>query len=281
MNLTAALASKLIRQILEDYNYWPGSEGDSPLKVSRSKTLADNTLILARDASLRRAAIRAANPAATGYKIPDRVVEPCTLAACFGPRIVEAKAELDAASAGLSATNLAPVAGMEMAAEKLEFLTQLHNAFGLLANPRCYIVSDVPPPPPTIVLSQSGNRVTAKIENMQPGMVVRFCYDNMGQMEMIGEDDKSPFTANLSKAGTVKADVMALVGGVATSIANASIVATYTPPATPPTNPPAPPVTIAPTPGPAFVFDAYTGFFIVGESNDGESVIAGTLLIQT
>jgi hypothetical protein len=275
--LTAPLASKLLRQILEDYNYWPASEGDSPLKVSRSKVLADESLILSRDASMRRAAVKAADPTATGYKVPNRVVEPCTLAMCFGPKIIQAKAELDAASAGLSESNLTPVAGMEMPAEALEMLVQLYNAMQQLSNPRVYIVRDVPQNPPSIVLSQSGNKITAKITNYPIGGVVRFSYIENSQI--IAEDNTSPYVATITKEGIIQCDVVTTAG----TVASAQIQATYTPPATAPTTPPTatPPATIAPTPGPAFMDDPYTGFFITGESTEGESIIAGTLLVQT
>ena len=50
--LTAALATKLIRQILVDYNFWPQSESDSPLKVTRSRIVLDDKAILFRDAAI-------------------------------------------------------------------------------------------------------------------------------------------------------------------------------------------------------------------------------------
>ena len=68
--LTAALAAKLIRQILVDYNFWPTSESDSPLKVTRSKTVLTDVAILARDASMRRTAVGDVTPS---YKPPFRL----------------------------------------------------------------------------------------------------------------------------------------------------------------------------------------------------------------
>ncbi len=70
--LTAALAAKLIRQILVDYNFWPESEFDSPLRVVRSKTALTDAAILSRDASMRKTAVGDVTPA---YKAPDRRIE--------------------------------------------------------------------------------------------------------------------------------------------------------------------------------------------------------------
>ncbi|MEG3981843.1 hypothetical protein [Microcoleus sp. D3_18a_C4] len=137
--LTAALASKLLRQILVDYNFWPESESDSPLSVRRSKTALDNKALLARDASMRRAAVREADPDAS-YKAPERRRIECkTLDQTFKPLVASALLEVQTAATKVQ-SGIAELETLERPIEQSEFLVQLYSAFKQLANPQvCYV----------------------------------------------------------------------------------------------------------------------------------------------
>lgn len=136
--LTAALAAKLIRQILVDYNFWPTSESDSPLRVFRSKTVLDDKAILSRDASMRRTAVGDVTPP---YKPPSRQVECKTLDQVFQPLVSVAVGQ---AYQGIEmvVNGTAELEGLEMPIEQSEFLVQLYSAFKQLANHKvCYVVN--------------------------------------------------------------------------------------------------------------------------------------------
>ena len=137
--LTAVLATKLIRQILVDYNYWPESESDSPLKIARSKTALTETVALSRDAAMRKAAVKTVTPAVTGYKPPERRVEFKMLDDVFKPMISRALQEVHAAAQAVN-TSSVEISTLEMPIEAAEFYVQLHGAFNQLSNPKvCYI----------------------------------------------------------------------------------------------------------------------------------------------
>lgn len=137
--LTAALASKLLRQILVDYNYWPESESDSPLSVRRSKTVLDDKALLARDASMRRAAVKESDPDAS-YKAPERRIECKTLDQTFKPLAASALLEVQTAATNVQ-SGMAELETLEMPIEQSEFLVQLYSAFKQLANTKvCYVV---------------------------------------------------------------------------------------------------------------------------------------------
>lgn len=139
--LTAVLASKLLRQILVDYNYWPESESDSPLKIARSKFALTEAATLSRDASMRRAAVKAATPAVTGYKPPERRVEVKTLDEVFKPMISRALEEVHAAAQAVN-TSSVEISTLEMPIEAAEFYVQLHGAFSQLSNPKVSYIYD-------------------------------------------------------------------------------------------------------------------------------------------
>ncbi len=135
--LTAALATKLIRQILVDYNFWPQSESDSPLKVFRSKTVLSDAAILARDASMRRTAVGDVTPA---YKPPDRRIECKTLDQTFKPLVAQSLTTVQAVATSVQSGS-AGLEMLEMPIEQSEFLVQLYSAFKQLANHKvCYVV---------------------------------------------------------------------------------------------------------------------------------------------
>jgi|JFJP01.1.fsa_nt_gi hypothetical protein len=138
--LTAVLAVKLIRQILVDYNSWPGSESDSALKISRAKTL-DEKAILSRDAGMRRLAEKNADPTAKGYKPPVRRVTEATLVETFLPLVKSTGTECES-QFQLVKTDVASITTLEPLIEKTEFLVQLYSAFTELLNPKVFYVLD-------------------------------------------------------------------------------------------------------------------------------------------
>ena len=135
--LTAALATKLIRQILVDYNFWPTSESDSPLRVVRSKTVLTDAAILSRDASMRRTAVGDVTPP---YKAPERRIECKTLDQTFKPLVASALTEVQTVALSVQ-SGTAELETLEMPIEQSEFLVQLYSAFKQLANHKvCYVV---------------------------------------------------------------------------------------------------------------------------------------------
>ena len=135
--LTAALATKLIRQILLDYNFWPTSESDSPLRVARSKTALTDAAILSRDASMRRTAVGDVTPS---YKAPERRIECKTLDQTFKPLVASALTEVQAMATDVH-NGTAELETLEMPIEQSEFLVQLYSAFKQLANHKvCYVL---------------------------------------------------------------------------------------------------------------------------------------------
>lgn len=139
--LTATLASKLLRQILVDYNYWPESESDSPLSIRRSKTIPDDKAILSRDASMRRAAIKDSDPSTTGYKAPDdRRIECKTLDETFKPLAATALLAVQTAATSVQG-GMAELETLEVPIEQSEYLVQIYSVFKQLTNPKvCYVV---------------------------------------------------------------------------------------------------------------------------------------------
>lgn len=142
--LTAVLAVKLIRQILVDYNSWPQSESDSPLKVFRSKTF-DDKVILSRDAAMRRAQEKVVNPTATGYKPPERRIETQSLTEGLRPLIIQAGNECEARFQ-LVKNNTASVTTLESPIQVVECLVQLFNAFSELRDAKISYVIDATDP---------------------------------------------------------------------------------------------------------------------------------------
>ncbi len=135
--LTAALATKLIRQILVDYNFWPQSESDSPLKIARSKTVLSDAAILSRDAAMRKTAVGDVTPA---YKPPERRIECKTLDQTFKPLVASALTVVQTTALSVQAGSTG-LETLEMPIEQSEFLVQIYSAFKQLANPKvCYVV---------------------------------------------------------------------------------------------------------------------------------------------
>ncbi|PSB53943.1 hypothetical protein C7B67_01100 [filamentous cyanobacterium Phorm 6] len=135
--LTASLAAKLIRQILVDYNFWPTSESDSPLRITRSTTVLTDAAILSRDASMRRAAVGDITPP---YKAPNRRIEYKTLDQTFKPLVASALLTVQTIAQSVQdGTNGLEM--LEIPIEQSEFLVQLYSAFKQLANHQvCYVI---------------------------------------------------------------------------------------------------------------------------------------------
>lgn len=140
--LTAALASKLLRQILTDYNQWP-SDGDSPLTVRRSKTPVTEESILSRDASARRASELGSF---TGtYKPPARTVKKLNLKEVFQPLILRS-VELTSEFAVEVSGGILSLESLQLPIEKSEFFVQIYSLFNQLAESCVFQVTAEPTP---------------------------------------------------------------------------------------------------------------------------------------
>jgi hypothetical protein len=145
--LTAGLAVKSLRLTISDFNFFPMSEGDSPLAIKRAKKPFDEPAILARDAAMRKAMTKVVSPE-VNYKPPaDRVINYQELGQFFQPLIKNALVEVNttAQNQGLMGDALvAPgaVFGILMPIELVEYLTELYQIFSQLLNSRVALVSD-------------------------------------------------------------------------------------------------------------------------------------------
>ncbi len=146
--LTAGLAVKSVRLTISDFNFFPMSEGDSPLAIKRAKKPFDEPAILARDAAMRKAMTKVVSPEVTNYKPPaERVINYQELGQFFQPLIKNALVEVNttAQNQGLMGDALvAPgaVFGILMPIELVEYLTELYQIFSQLLNSRVALVSD-------------------------------------------------------------------------------------------------------------------------------------------
>jgi hypothetical protein len=97
------------------------------------------TAALSRDASMRKAAVKTATPAVTGYKPPERRVEMKMLSEVFKPMISRALLEVQTVASSVDQGSV-EISTLEMPIEAAEFYVQLHGVFNQLANPKfCYI----------------------------------------------------------------------------------------------------------------------------------------------
>lgn len=139
--LTATVAIRLLRQILQDYNYWPESESDSPLKVSRSKSVLSDKDILARDAAMRRAVTADAT-----YKPPERRIECKTLDQTFKPLVFASLLQVQTTVESIQTAGVG-LEILEVPIEQAEFLIQVYSAFKQLTNTKvCYVKDDIKAP---------------------------------------------------------------------------------------------------------------------------------------
>ncbi|MFB2891976.1 hypothetical protein ACE1CI_03415 [Aerosakkonemataceae cyanobacterium BLCC-F50] len=132
--LTGSVATKLLKAVISDYNYWGESESDSPLAIKRTKGVLDEKKILSLDASARRKATQT-----EGYKAPERRIATKTLDEVFGPLVVRSLEELtNTAPSVMDGT--AAIAQLLLPAEAVEYYVQLYSAFKQLSEPKvCYV----------------------------------------------------------------------------------------------------------------------------------------------
>ena len=120
-----------LRNVLKDYNYWPSSESDSPLKIRYFDGSFSQDIFLKLDAVLRRQA----NESVTGYQLPsNRSVITKSFTDTFNDLIQGAIANLEAAKENYDNDPIT-FPGLEVSAEALEFLVQLYGGFKTLTNP--------------------------------------------------------------------------------------------------------------------------------------------------
>jgi hypothetical protein len=145
--LTAGLAVKSVRLTISDFNFFPMSEGDSPLAIKRAKKPFDEPAILARDAAMRKAMTKVVSPE-VNYKPPaDRVINYQELGQFFQPLIKNALVEVNTTAQNQGVMGDALVApgavfGILMPIELVEYLTELYQIFSQLLNSRVALVSD-------------------------------------------------------------------------------------------------------------------------------------------
>ncbi|XWK89458.1 MAG: hypothetical protein U7127_05170 [Phormidium sp.] len=132
--LTGAIAAKLLKAVISDYNFWGESESDSPLAIKRTKTTLDEKKILALDASARKKAMQTEN-----YKVPERTIRTESLLNVFIPLVRNSCDELQQKS-DAALNEKAGIETMQSSAEAVEYYVQLYSAFGQLAEPKvCYV----------------------------------------------------------------------------------------------------------------------------------------------
>jgi hypothetical protein len=126
---TATQTTSLLRAIIKDYNYWPQSESDSPLKIGTRKGALTDTKLFALDASYRRQD----NEDNPDYQLPDRQIVVKTVDQTFNQIIDNAISNLTAAKTNYD-NDPTTLNSLEMAAESVEFGVQLYSVFQGLAN---------------------------------------------------------------------------------------------------------------------------------------------------
>jgi hypothetical protein len=132
--LTGAIAAKLLKAVISDYNYWGESESDSPLAIKRTKSVFDEKKILSLDASARRKAMQT-----EGYKAPERTIRTESLLNVFIPLVRNSCQELQQKSDAFL-NEKAGIETMQSSAEAVEYYVQLYSAFGQLSEPKvCYV----------------------------------------------------------------------------------------------------------------------------------------------
>jgi hypothetical protein len=139
--MTPSKVASAIKAYLKDINDFPGTSGDSPLKIGTSKTIYDATTILKLDAKLRVA--KAKVDAIANYKVPEvRTVVEKTLESVFSPLVNEAIASVSTVKSNID-NDSAMISDLEVPAEILEFTVQLFSGFKSLLNPKVYQISTI------------------------------------------------------------------------------------------------------------------------------------------
>jgi hypothetical protein len=119
---TATQIASQLRAIIKDYNFWPTSESDSPLKVGSSKGVIDDKKLLSLDASYRRKA-KVENP---DYVLPTRTIQTLDFHTTFRNLINNVLDEVVAAKTNFE-NDPEAIANLEMAVEAAEFIVQLYS----------------------------------------------------------------------------------------------------------------------------------------------------------
>lgn len=123
--LTNSQASKLLRDVIKDYNFWGQSESDAPLSIKTSKVALDDKKILSLDASARKK---------VGESTPEILKARTILTEDFETTFKTlTKAALDTIVAKSEPLDVAAIATN---AQELEFYTQLYSVFKQLDTPK-------------------------------------------------------------------------------------------------------------------------------------------------
>jgi hypothetical protein len=144
--MTPSQTASAIRNNLKDYNNFPGSTTSSPLTISTVKGPITPVKQVSIDAINRKAAYVSVNAVtdpitlvtttttiSTPYTVPVQSVVSENPTTVFNGFIASAAASVASAATAYAADN-ATLPALEMASEKLEFLTQLFSAFKALSN---------------------------------------------------------------------------------------------------------------------------------------------------
>lgn len=124
---------RALKEAIDDFNYWPSSESDSPLRITARRGVLDDKAILSLDASMRKKA----NSEVAGYKVPsDRVINRVSIIEKLWPIVQNALAELR-----IIDSEITKAIEIERTVEAAEFLIQVFNQFNSCENPVCIEVS--------------------------------------------------------------------------------------------------------------------------------------------
>ena len=145
MTTPSQLASS-IRGNLRDYNSFPGSTSNSPLTIATFKGAITSAKLFSIDAINRRAAyvsvtsvtdpvtkVVTSTTVTTPYTLPVQTVAPENATTVMNGLIASAAADVASAHTAYAADN-STLPALELASEKLEFLTQLWSSFKALSN---------------------------------------------------------------------------------------------------------------------------------------------------
>ena len=133
-----------LRNLVKDYNYWPSSESDSPLKFAWQDGSLTQAQILKLDTAIRRKA----NQNINAYQLPtNRSIATKSFTDTFNTLIDGAISNLEAAKDNYD-TDETTFPGLETSAEALEFLVQLYAGFKTLTNP---VITEVSVPGEAVV----------------------------------------------------------------------------------------------------------------------------------
>lgn len=137
-----------LRRTIRDYNFWPASESDSPLRVISRDGVISNELALKLDVPLRRKA----NETDTAYQLPlDRVVATVSFEDTFQTQISAALGNVQAAKTAYDA-DPTTFPGLETTTETAELLIQSYAALKDLANTRIIEISTPSEPFVTLII---------------------------------------------------------------------------------------------------------------------------------